>query len=86
VETFALFPLQELHRYYAPSVPVGCSIGISALSVRIFSIFPYHLPTGSPVPLISPGEVLVAFMPDTLQPLIRLHAVVSLARPPTPRF
>src|SRR4030043_156923 len=86
VETLAPLPLQEIHSYYAPSAPVGCSIGISALSVRIFSIFPFHLPTGSPVPLISPDKVLATFMPDTEPQLIRLHAVLCLARPPTPRF
>jgi len=77
---------RDYHHYYAPSAPVGFSISISALSVQIFGIFPCHLPTGSPVPLISPDKVLAAYMPDTPQPLIRLHAVACLVRPPTPQF
>lgn len=67
-------------------LPLYISIGISALPIQVFGIFPYHLYIGSPVPLISPDKVLAVYMPDTLQPVIRLHAVVRLVRPPTPRF
>ena len=62
------------------------SFGISALPIRIFGIFPFHLLIGSPVPLISPNKVLAVYMPDTLQPVIRLHAVVCPVRLATPRF
>ena len=67
-------------------LPLYSSFGISALPVQVFGIFPFHLPIGSPVPLISPDKVLAVYMPDTLQPVIRLHAVAFPARPSTPRF
>lgn len=67
-------------------LPLYSSFGISALPVQVFGIFPFHLLIGSPVPLISPDKVLAAYMPDTLQPIIRHHAVACPVRPSTPRF
>ena len=67
-------------------LPLYSSFGISALPVRVFGIFPFHLPIGSPVPLISPDKVLAVYMPDTLQPIIRPHTVVHLARLATSQF
>jgi len=67
-------------------LPLYNSVGISALPIQVFGIFPFHLYIGSPVPLISPDKVLAVYMPDTLQPVIRLLAVMRLVRPPTSRF
>ena len=67
-------------------LPLYSSFGISALPVQVFGIFPWHLYIGSPVPLMSPDKVLAAYMPDTLQPIIKHHAVACPARPSTPRF
>lgn len=83
-------PLLPSHyrRFIATTLhlPLYGSFGISALPIQVFGIFPYHLYIGSPVPLMSPDKVLAAYMPDTLQPIIRLHAVACPARPSTPRF
>jgi hypothetical protein len=67
-------------------LPLYSSFGISALPVQVFGIFPLHLNIGSPVPLISPDKVLAVYMPDTPQPLIRLHAVICLVRLAISRF
>lgn len=67
-------------------LPLYSSFGISALPIRVFGIFPFHLHIGSPVPLISPDKVLAVYMPDTPQPIFRHHAVVCPVRLATSRF
>jgi len=45
---------------------------LSALSVRIFGLLPFHIASASPVPQLSLDKGHAAYMPDAVQAVIRL--------------